>query len=148
MTFLALGAAILALLVAVGRGRLTLKSAGRLAVAALAATAAAGAFYEALRAQWVGSVILAALAAYVGQAARPPRSSAPPQPGGMSPSEARAILGVDEGATTDDIKAAYTRLMKRVHPDVGGAPGLAAQLNAARATLLGYRRTLTGELRG
>lgn len=140
MIFLALGAAVLALLVAVGRGRLTPKSFGRLAVAGLAAAAAAGAFYEALRAQWVGSVILAALAAYVGQTARAPAGQArkaPPPRDGMSRTEARAILGVDETATADDIKAAYTRLMKRVHPDAGGAPGLAAQLNAARATLLG-----------
>ncbi|MGA0600388.1 J domain-containing protein [Caulobacter sp. KR2-114] len=139
MIWLALGAAILALLVAVGRGRLTARSVSRLAVAALATAAAGGALFEALRAQWIGSVILAGLAIYVGQAARPPapRGAAPPQRHGMSPAEARAILGVDEAATVDDIKAAYTRLMKRVHPDAGGAPGLAAQLNAARATLLG-----------
>lgn len=140
MMFLALGAAVLALLVAVGRGRLTPRSIGRLAVAGLAAAAAAGAFYEALRAQWIGSLILVALAAYVGQAARqaaPHRTATPVPRHGMSRAEARAILGVDEGASVSDIKAAYTRLMKRVHPDAGGAPGLAAQLNAARATLLG-----------
>jgi membrane protein implicated in regulation of membrane protease activity len=141
MIFLALGAAVLALLVAVGRGRLTPRSFGRLAVAGLAAAAAAGAFYEALRAQWVGSVILAVLAAYVGQTARAPAGEARKAPrDGMSRTEARAILGVDETATVDDIKAAYTRLMKRVHPDAGGAPGLAAQLNAARATLLSQPR--------
>lgn len=140
MVFLALGAAVLAILVAVGRGRLTPRSFGRLAVAGLAAAAAAGALFEALRAQWIGSLILAALAAYIGQAARQPapRRTAPSASRhGMTAAEARSILGVDEAATTDDIKVAYARLMKRVHPDAGGAPGLAAQLNAARATLLG-----------
>lgn len=139
MIFLALGAAVLALLVAMGRGKLTARSASRLAVAALAVAAAGGALFEALRAQWIGSVILTVLAAYIGQTVRaPPRGPSPPRPRqGMSLAEARSILGVDEQASADDIKAAYTRLMKRVHPDAGGAPGLAAQLNAARAALLG-----------
>jgi curved DNA-binding protein CbpA len=45
------------------------------------------------------------------------------------------MLGVDDEAGPDEIEAAYRRLMRRVHPDVGGAAGLAAQLNAARARL-------------
>ena len=39
-------------------------------------------------------------------------------------------------ATPDEIQAAYVRLMRRVHPDAGGAAGLASQLNAARDRLL------------
>jgi hypothetical protein len=55
---------------------------------------------------------------------------------GMSAADARSILGVEPEATTADIRAAYTRLMQRAHPDKGGSAGLAAQLNAARDRLL------------
>jgi hypothetical protein len=55
---------------------------------------------------------------------------------GMSAAEARSILGVEPDATPDQIRAAYTRLMQRAHPDKGGTSGLAAQLNAARDRLL------------
>lgn len=54
----------------------------------------------------------------------------------MSLNEARSILGVGPDATREEIQAAYRRLMERVHPDKGGAAGLAAQLNAARDRLL------------
>ena len=54
----------------------------------------------------------------------------------MSLSEARAILGVDEAAGAEEIRAAYARLIRRAHPDAGGSAGLAAQLNAARDRLL------------
>ena len=55
----------------------------------------------------------------------------------MSEAEARAMLGVPPNATRKEIQAAYIRLMQRVHPDHGGASGLASQLNAARERLLG-----------
>ena len=54
----------------------------------------------------------------------------------LSESEARSILGVGPDATHDEIQAAYSRLMRSVHPDRGGTDGLAAQLNAARDRLL------------
>jgi len=53
----------------------------------------------------------------------------------MTERDARAMLGVDDKAGPDEIEAAYRRLMRRVHPDLGGAAGLAAQLNAARSRL-------------
>jgi hypothetical protein len=53
----------------------------------------------------------------------------------MNEAEARRMLGVSTAADSEEIEAAYRRLMKRVHPDHGGAVGLAAQLNAARAVL-------------
>jgi hypothetical protein len=65
-------------------------------------------------------------------AAPPPR----PEPSGMSAADARSILGVGPEATVEDIRAAYSRLMQRAHPDKGGSAGLAAQLNAARDRLL------------
>ena len=59
-----------------------------------------------------------------------PRSSA------MSEKDARSILGVGPEATREEIQAAYTRLMRRAHPDAGGSAGLASQLNAARDRLI------------
>lgn len=50
--------------------------------------------------------------------------------------EALSILGVEAGATKDEIRAAYARLIRTVHPDAGGSAGLAARLNAARDRLL------------
>lgn len=57
--------------------------------------------------------------------------------GPMSRDEARAILGVDASASADTIRAAYRRLMQRVHPDVGGSDYFAMKLNEARRVLLG-----------
>lgn len=138
MIYLALAALAFAGLVWIGRGKARPTNLARYGVALLALAAAGGAFYEALRAQWVGSAILIALALYTGQSARPPKPGpavAPPA-GDMSAEAARAILGVEADATAAEIRAAYARLIKRVHPDAGGAPGLAAQLNAARDRLL------------
>ena len=66
------------------------------------------------------------------------RAFEPPSPPaeGMSPTDARSILGVEPGASDAEIRAAYSRLMQRAHPDKGGTTGLAAQLNAARDRLL------------
>jgi hypothetical protein len=54
----------------------------------------------------------------------------------LSEAEARSTLGVGPGADRAEIQAAWKRLMARVHPDQGGAEGLAARLNAARDRLL------------
>ena len=64
---------------------------------------------------------------------------APSTSGRMSPDEARRMLGVEPGAGAAEIEAAFRRLMQRAHPDLGGTSGLAAQLNAARETLIGGR---------
>lgn len=55
----------------------------------------------------------------------------------MSRAEACAVLGVKPGASEDEIKAAYRRLMRKVHPDQGGSDELASRVNRARAILLG-----------
>jgi hypothetical protein len=65
----------------------------------------------------------------------PPPPSTPAPTAGMSPADARAILGVGPEAGVKEIDAAYRRLMRSVHPDAGGTAGLAAQLNAARDVL-------------
>ena len=54
----------------------------------------------------------------------------------MRPSEARALLGLPEGASAEDIRAAHRRLIAKVHPDAGGSPGLATRVNAARDALI------------
>lgn len=59
-----------------------------------------------------------------------------PMPWGpMTDVEARRVLGVEEGATADEIQAAYRARMRTAHPDQGGDPQLAARLNTARDRL-------------
>jgi hypothetical protein len=42
------------------------------------------------------------------------------------------VLGVRRGATEAEIKAAHRKAIRDGHPDAGGSPGWAADLNAAR----------------
>lgn len=56
---------------------------------------------------------------------------------GMSREEAYAVLGLKPDAGTEDVREAYHRLMKKLHPDQGGSDYLAARLNEARDLLLG-----------
>ena len=53
----------------------------------------------------------------------------------MSTAEALRLLGLKPGASREDIRAAHRRLMRKVHPDLGGSDALAAMLNAAKAAL-------------
>lgn len=50
--------------------------------------------------------------------------------------EARALLGLSEGADEKAIRAAYRRLIARNHPDAGGTQALAEKINEARTVLL------------
>lgn len=65
-------------------------------------------------------------------------SPPPPQNGTMPNSriEALEILGLKDGASEDDIRAAHLRLMKKLHPDSQGSDWLARKINAARDILL------------
>jgi hypothetical protein len=97
----------------------------------MVAAAAAG-----VRGVWPMALALGALAAWLalGARKRPRRPDAPDRR--MSETEARALLGVGPEAGPEEIRAAWLRLMRTVHPDRGGTSGLAAQLNAARDRLL------------
>ena len=72
---------------------------------------------------------------------RPAGEEAPPRQDrrsdAMTREEACAVLGVKPDAGEGEIKAAYRRLMRKVHPDQGGSDELASRVNRARAILLG-----------
>ena len=58
----------------------------------------------------------------------------------MSRSEAYKVLGLEEGASEEAIRAAHRRLIQQTHPDKGGTNYLAAKINEAKDVLLGRRR--------
>ncbi|MGQ3018227.1 molecular chaperone DnaJ [Phenylobacterium sp.] len=147
MLYLALGCVALAVFVWMGRrGRPMFQRREWRILSGLASVAAfAAAAFLAVRGGWAFAPVLLIIGLWLAMSAR----SAGAGPGlggdgggrasgkgGMSEREARDILGVGPEAGSDEIQAAYTRLMRRTHPDAGGSAGLAAQINAARDRLL------------
>ncbi len=86
--------------------------------------------------------LVAALAPFVmgwlrfRKAAKEAKQKTPEQNAPLSRKEALEILGLKEGANREEIKAAYNKLMKKVHPDQEGSGWMAAKLNAAKDLLL------------
>ena len=58
------------------------------------------------------------------------------RPAAIRPAEARALLGLGEQASLQDIRDAHRRLISRVLPDAGGSAELATRVNTARDILL------------
>ncbi len=57
--------------------------------------------------------------------------------GAMDRAEALQVLGLENGASDAEIKAAHHRLIAGLHPDKGGSDYLAAKINEAKDILLG-----------
>lgn len=61
--------------------------------------------------------------------------------------EARALLGLDEGADEEAIREAHRRLIAKNHPDAGGTQALAEKINEARSILLRHALETNGAQR-
>ncbi len=56
--------------------------------------------------------------------------------GAMSKDEAYEVLGLQKGATREEVVRSHRSLMKKLHPDHGGTTDLAARVNEAKEVLM------------
>jgi hypothetical protein len=71
------------------------------------------------------------------------RSAGPSSASTMTRGEAYEILGLESGASDQEIIAAHRRLMQKFHPDRGGSDYLAARINQAKDVLVGNKSNRT-----
>jgi hypothetical protein len=64
------------------------------------------------------------------------RGRAMARSGAMSEDEAYEVLGLQKGAGREEVARAHRTLMKKLHPDHGGATNLAARVNEAKDVLM------------
>jgi hypothetical protein len=139
MLYLALGGVLLVgyLWLTGGKAPILKRREWRVLTAAMALAAFTAAVFVGVRGSWGSAIVLTVVGLWLAASSRKTTLvSGPPPTARMSDAEARRILGVGPDASRGEIQAAYTRLMRAVHPDRGGTAGLAAQLNAARDRLL------------
>lgn len=120
-------------------GRRSRKGRGdwRVAAGLIGILSLAGAAVATARGEWVVGLVLLLAAGWFGVDVRRrgTRPAPKPQVETMTEAKARAIMGVGAKADPAEIQAAYLRRMREVHPDAGGTPEQAAELNAARDRL-------------
>ena len=66
----------------------------------------------------------------------PGRRSARRRPVTMSEDEAYEVLGLQKGASEEEVVRSHRSLMKKLHPDHGGSTNLAARVNEAKDVLM------------
>jgi hypothetical protein len=64
------------------------------------------------------------------------RSAGPNPRPAMSEEEAYEVLGLEKGASREDVVRSHRSLMKKLHPDHGGTTALAARVNEAKDVLM------------
>lgn len=64
------------------------------------------------------------------------RPAMAPRSGAMTEDEAYEVLGLQKGATRDDVVRSHRSLIKRLHPDQGGSTDIAARVNEAKDVLM------------